>query len=62
MTLNRQGYFTIRGLNVGVHEKIKLHQLTTIVRAMKSEQLLLQGAVGAHLSDLVALADEVRPD
>jgi hypothetical protein len=39
---------------------ITVHQLTKVVRDLKGGQLMLQGAVGAHLSDLVALADEAN--
>jgi hypothetical protein len=40
---------------------IVVHELTTVVRELKGK-LLLQGAVGAHLSDLVALADKANEE
>jgi hypothetical protein len=47
-----------RELELITEAGITIHRLTKIVRDLKSGQLLLQGAVGAHLSDLVALAEE----
>lgn len=35
---------------------VTVHQLFSIVQELKTSSLLLEGAVGAHLSDLVALA------
>jgi hypothetical protein len=49
-----------RELDLIAEAGITVHQLTSVVRDLKSARLLLQGAVGAHLSDLVALADEVN--
>jgi hypothetical protein len=51
-----------RELELIAEAGITVHRLTRIVRELKSGQLLLQGAVGAHLSDLVALADEVKAE
>jgi hypothetical protein len=51
-----------RELELITEAGITVHQLTRVVRDLKSGQLLLQGAVGAHLSDLVALADKANRD
>jgi hypothetical protein len=39
---------------------IKVHQLALIVGDLKGNQLLVEGAAGMHLSDLVALAGETK--
>jgi hypothetical protein len=49
-----------RELELITEAGITIHQLTAIVRNLKGGELMLQGAVGAHLSDLVALADEAN--
>jgi hypothetical protein len=49
-----------RELELIAEAGITIHQLTQVVRDLKGGELMLQGGVGAHLSDLVALADEVN--
>jgi hypothetical protein len=49
-----------RELELITEAGITIHRLTKIVRDLKGNQLMLQGAVGAHLSDLVALANEAN--
>jgi hypothetical protein len=49
-----------RELELITEAGITVHQLTQIVRDLKGGRLMLQGAVGAHLSDLVALAEEAN--
>jgi hypothetical protein len=49
-----------RELELLRNEGIAVTQLTSVVRDLKSGGLMLEGAVGAHLSDLVSLADQSR--
>jgi hypothetical protein len=41
-------------------EGIKLHQLARVVGELKGNQLMVEGAAGMHLSELVALAAEAE--